>query len=206
MSRSEPRILYHHPLLDEGYDAQDDDALMSDDEIDELVARLRRRGAAGAGGRLRLRRHQALPRLPGPRVPERRRPAGQVRRQLREPHPLPARRSWPGSRRGAPGLEIAVRFSAVDFVPFVEGPTDARCRPCSPATATPTPSAATAAGSGIDLGEPLAFLDLLAEPRHHAGGRLGRRRVQLAPHGALSLAAGRRRTSRRKIRSSASPA
>jgi len=38
MARCEPRTLYHHPLLDERYDAGGDAAVMSDDEIERVVA------------------------------------------------------------------------------------------------------------------------------------------------------------------------
>ncbi len=97
-----------------------------------------------------------------------------------------------GIRAEAPGLAIAVRFSAVDFVPFEDGdddrprPVGARRRPLSVRLRrrrhrhwAPTSR------------EPLAFLDLLRRARHRAGLRLGRRRVQLPHHGALRLAARR---------------
>ena len=62
------------------------------------------RGARRAQRRLRLRRREALPRLPRPRAAlgahDR---AGPLRRQLREPHALPARRSSTGIRAEAPG-------------------------------------------------------------------------------------------------------
>ena len=66
--------------------------VMTDDEIDRLIAGLPSLAAQPRPTlRLRLRRHQALPRLPRPRVPQRLRPPRPLRRQPREPHPLPAR-------------------------------------------------------------------------------------------------------------------
>ena len=68
-----------------------------------------------------------------------------------------------GIRAEAPGLEIAVRFSAVDFVPFVDGPDD-RAHP-APLGEENYPYAFGGDGTGLgtDLSEPLRFMDLLAE-------------------------------------------
>jgi NADPH2 dehydrogenase len=162
MSRSEPRILYHHPLLDEGYAAQDESALLTDDEIDELVtdfieaARL----AQEAGfdfvdvkhchGYLG---HEFLSAVDRPG-----KYGGSFANRTRF-----LRDVVTGIRKAAPGLEIAVRFSAVDFVPFVEGP-DGRGVPASFAgDRYPYAFGGDGSGVGIDLSEPFAFLDLLAD-------------------------------------------
>ena len=119
--RPEPRTLYHHPMLDPPLRRRR--RRRGDERRRDRGSRpgLRHRRPAGAGGGLRLRRHQALPRLPGPRVPERRRPAGPLRRQLREPHPIPARgRRRRSLRRAGPADRSAVQRPR--FRAFHRGP------------------------------------------------------------------------------------
>ena len=158
----EPRTLYHHPLLDERYDAAGDDAIMSDGEIERVIADFVRaaRLAQRAGfdfvdikhchGYLG---HEFLSAVDRPG-----KYGGSFENRTRFLREIVA-----GIRAEAPGLEIAVRFSAVDFVPFVDGDDD---RP------VPAPVGrggyyyafgGDATGMGTDLSEPLAFLDLLAE-------------------------------------------
>ena len=162
MSRPEPRTLYHHPLLDERYDATGDDAIMSDGEIERVIADFVRaaRLAQRAGfdfvdikhchGYLG---HEFLSAVDRPG-----KYGGSFENRTRFLREIVA-----GIRAEAPGLEIAVRFSAVDFVPFIDGDDD---RP------VPAPIGrggyyyafgGDASGMGTDLAEPLAFLDLLAE-------------------------------------------
>jgi NADPH2 dehydrogenase len=161
MSRSEPRILYHHPLLDEGYNAQDA-AVLSDDEIDELIADFIEAGrlsqAAGfdfvdikhCHGYLG---HEFLSAVDRPG-----KYGGPFANRTRFLRDVVA-----GIRKAAPGLEIAVRFSAVDFVPFVEG-TDGRAGPATfPGDRYPYAFGGDGSGVGTDLEEPLAFLDLLTD-------------------------------------------
>ena len=66
-----------------------------------------------------------------------------------------------GIRAEAPGLEIGVRLSAFDFVPFKPGEDRAGV----PDASAPYRYAfgSDASGLGIDLTEPLRFLDLLTE-------------------------------------------
>ena len=72
-----------------------------------------------------------------------------------------------GIRAEAPGLEIGVRLSAFDFVPFRPGP-DGRGEPVPFGDGYPgdTPYrwafGGDGTGVGVDLSEPRAFLDLLA--------------------------------------------
>ncbi len=69
-----------------------------------------------------------------------------------------------GIRAQVPGLAIAVRVSAVDFVPFEEGDDPDRPRPAGFAGGRyPYAFGGDGTGTGIDLSEPLAFLDLLRE-------------------------------------------
>ena len=160
--RSEPRTLYHHPLLDPPYGAEGDDAVMSDDEIEALVedfvtaARLAQ--AAGfdfvdikhCHGYLG---HEFLSAVDRPG-----RYGGSFENRTRFLREIVA-----GVRSAAPGLQIAVRFSALDFVPFTEGPDD-RSRPAAfDGERYPYAFGGDGSGTGTDLREPLAFLDLLAD-------------------------------------------
>ena len=162
MERCEPRVLYHHPLLDERYDAQGDDAVMSDTEIERVIsdfvhaAVLSQRAGFDfvdvkhCHGYLGHEFLSAVDR-PGPY-------GGSFENRTRFLREIVA-----GIRTEAPGLGIAVRFSAVDFVPFVDGDGD-RTQP-APAGPPPYRYAFGGDGSGLgaDLREPRAFLDLLAE-------------------------------------------
>jgi 2,4-dienoyl-CoA reductase-like NADH-dependent reductase (Old Yellow Enzyme family) len=162
MDRSEPRTLYHHPLLDARYDAQDDSAIMSDGEIERVIDDFVRAAvlAQRAGfdfvdikhchGYLG---HEFLSAVDRPG-----KYGGSFENRTRFLREIVA-----GVRSEAPGLEIAVRFSAVDFVPFEDGDDD-RARPVSVGGADyPYAFGGDGTGLGSDLSEPLAFLDALAE-------------------------------------------
>jgi NADPH2 dehydrogenase len=161
MERCEPRTLYHHPLLDARYEAGGEGAVMSDAEIERVIADFVRSAvlAQKAGfdfvdvkhchGYLGHEFLSAVER-PGPY-------GGSFENRTRFLREIVA-----GIRAEAPGLGIAVRYSAVDFVPFVDGAGD---RPEPAPAEGPYPYAFGGDGSGLgeDLREPLAFLDLLAE-------------------------------------------
>ena len=70
-----------------------------------------------------------------------------------------------GIRERAPGLAIAVRFSAFDLMPFVTGPdgTGVPDALAAGAGAYPYAFGGDGTGLGIDLTEPHAFLDLLED-------------------------------------------
>jgi 2,4-dienoyl-CoA reductase-like NADH-dependent reductase (Old Yellow Enzyme family) len=159
--RPEPRILYHHPILDPRYDAQGDEALMGDDEIEALVGKFvaAAKLAHEAGfdfvdikhchGYLG---HEFLSAVDRPG-----RYGGSFENRTRFLREIVA-----GIRSEVPDLEIAVRFSAVDFLPFIDGPDD-RTEPAAFGDQRyPYAFGGDGSGMGIDLGEPLAFLDLLA--------------------------------------------
>jgi len=158
--RPEPRIVYHHPILDPLYDAQGDEAVMTDEEIEALVSDFvtAARLAQAAGfdfvdikhchGYLG---HEFLSAVDRPG-----RYGGSFENRTRFLREVVA-----GIRSDVPGLEIAVRFSAVDFLPFADGPDD-RPRPASfDGASYPYAFGGDGSGAGIDLTEPLAFLDLL---------------------------------------------
>ena len=162
MARSEPRTLYHHPLLDERYDARGDDAVMSDAEVEQVVSYFVRAAvlAQKAGfdfvdvkhchGYLGHEFLSAVDR-PGPY-------GGSFENRTRFLREVVA-----GIRSEAPGLGIAVRYSAVDFVPFVAGADDRTAPARFASDRYPYAFGGDGTGLGVDLREPLAFLDLLAE-------------------------------------------
>ncbi len=121
-TKFESIIAYHHPLLDKKFGYPADRPVISDDEIKRLVEDLCDRGQACRGMRFRFRRRQALPRLSRPRIPERGRSAGTLRRQSGKPHPLSARRSSKASAPRRRGCASACGFSAVDTAPFKPDP------------------------------------------------------------------------------------
>jgi NADPH2 dehydrogenase len=158
----EPAILYHHPLLDRRFHLPSDSPMLSDEEIDRLiddfVAAARLAQEAGFAfvdlkhchGYLG---HEFLSAVDRPG-----RYGGSFENRTRFLCNLVG-----GIRSAAPGLGLAVRLSAFDFVAFQPGP-DRR--------GVPTPFegdgyryafGCDASGLQIDLTEPLAFLDLLAE-------------------------------------------
>jgi 2,4-dienoyl-CoA reductase-like NADH-dependent reductase (Old Yellow Enzyme family) len=159
--RLEPRILYRHPLLDRRFALADDHPLLTDDEIARLIDAFVRaaKQAQSAGfafvdvkhchGYLG---HEFLSAVDRPG-----RYGGSFENRTRFVRDVVA-----GIRAEAPGLEIGVRLSAFDFLPFQKGP-DGTGEP------TPPPNGPyhhafgcdTATGIAIDLTEPIRFLDLL---------------------------------------------
>ena len=114
--RLEPRIAYHHPVLDREvrHPARRRRGRAPRRRNPRHRRRLRPRGQDGPAGGLPVRRRETLPRLPGPRVPLGLHAARPLRRQLGEPQPVPAG-DHRGDPRGMPGLDdrraaLGVRF------------------------------------------------------------------------------------------------
>jgi 2,4-dienoyl-CoA reductase-like NADH-dependent reductase (Old Yellow Enzyme family) len=161
--RLEPQILYHHPCLDPKFGLAAEAPVLSDDEIARLIGDFVRaaRQAQRAGyafvdikhchGYLG---HEFLSAVDRPG-----RYGGSLENRTRFLREIVA-----GIASEAPGLEVAVRVSVFDFLPFQMSP-DRVGEPMP----MPGPSyrygfgGDTATGLGIDLGEPLAFLELMAE-------------------------------------------
>jgi NADPH2 dehydrogenase len=72
----------------------------------------------------------------------------------------PAREIIQGIQEQAPGLGIGVRLSLFDFLPFAPGP-DRVGRPVDRPADSPLPFGSDATGLGIDLSEPIAFIEML---------------------------------------------
>lgn len=157
--RLEPRVAYRHPLLDPLFGVSDDRAVLTDDEIDRLIgdfvgaARLARQAGFGfvdvkhCHGYLG---HEFLSAVDRPG-----RYGGSLENRTRFLREVVA-----GIRAEAPGLEIGVRVSAYDFVPFRPG-ADGTGTPLAPSLPYRYAFGGDGSGVGIDLREPSEFLTLL---------------------------------------------
>ncbi|MBN1283874.1 MAG: NADH:flavin oxidoreductase [Anaerolineae bacterium] len=157
----EPRTLYHHPLLDAKFGIKDDSALMSDGEIAELVKDFVKAAVLSreAGFHFVDIKHchgylgheflSAFDRAG--------RYGGSFENRTRFLREIVA-----GIRAAAPGLRIGVRLSAFDWIPFQPGAGGVG-EPAPFEGYYPYAFGGDGDGDGIDLTEPKAFLDLLAE-------------------------------------------
>ena len=156
----EPQIAYRHPILDAKFGINDDGPLMSDVDlrrlIDDFIAAAKLSAKAGyrwvdikhCHGYLG---HELLSGFDR---------AGDFGGSF-ENRTRFLREITAGIRAEAPGLEIGVRLSVFDFVPFQPGTTAER-------TGVPTTTdlyryafGGDETGQGIDLNEPVRFLELL---------------------------------------------
>ncbi len=159
--RLEPRILYHHPLLDRKFGIEGDSAIFSDDEIDSLIADFivaaKRAQEAGFAFVDLKHCHGYLGHEFLTAFDRDGKYGGSFENRTRF-----LRNLVDGIRSEVPGMHIGVRLSAFDWVPF---------KPDAENTGTPESVnggyqyafGGDASGTGIDLTEPFQFLDLLAE-------------------------------------------
>lgn len=156
----QPRIAYRHPILDERVGIQDDAAVFSDDELDELAECYVQAGV--------------LARQAGFDFVDIKHCHGYLLHELLTTYDRPGRYGGDfagrtrflrtvveGVRAQAPDLMLAVRLSAYDFVPFVPGPDGAGVPVAAGEYAYAFGGDGT--GTGIDLTEPDEFLTLLEE-------------------------------------------
>lgn len=157
--RLEPRVAYRHPLLDARFGVTDDAAVLRDDEVARLVddfihaARLARKAGFAfvdvkhCHGYLG---HEFLSAVDRPG-----RYGGTLENRTRFLRDIVA-----GIRAEAPGLEIGVRVSVFDFLPFQPG-SDGIGVPMASLGRYRHAFGGDGTGLGFDLDEPSAFLDLL---------------------------------------------
>lgn len=155
-----PQILYHHPFLDDKYGLPEDHPLMSDDEIRQLIDDFVEAAvlAQKAGfdfvdikhchGYLGHEFLSAIDR-DGPY-------GGSFENRTRFLREVVA-----GIRAAAPGLEIGVRLSAFDWIPFRSGANGTGEPESYQGAAYCYAFGGDSTGTGIDLREPCSFLDLL---------------------------------------------
>jgi NADPH2 dehydrogenase len=157
----QPQILYHHPILDARFGLSSDAPPMTDDEIAHLVRDFVR--AAGLAQQAGFHfvdikhchgylGHEFLSAMDRPG-----RYGGSLENRTRFLREVVA-----GIRAEAPGMEVGVRLSAFDFIPFRAG-EDGCGEPVRwDQGEYPYAFGGDGSGVGIDLEEPCAFLDLLA--------------------------------------------
>ncbi len=150
-----PRVAYRHPIL-----ADDDHAVFTDDELDELAAQYVDAAALAAEAGFDFvdvkHCHGYLLHELLSAYDRRGRYGGDLSGRTRF-----LRTVVDGIRTRAPELRVAVRFSMFDFVPFRKGPDETG----EPRDSAPYRHAfgGDGSGTGVDLSEPNAFLDVLEE-------------------------------------------
>ncbi len=161
--KPQPRILYHHPILDRRMGLPDDYPLLTDGEIARIVEAFVRAAALAQRAGFHFvdikhchgyLGHEFLSAVDRP---------GQYGGPL-ENRTRFLREVVEGIRAEAPGLAIGVRLSAFDFIPFRAG-EDGVGRPEDWPADRPYPYAfgGDGSGTGVDLSEPHRLLSLLEE-------------------------------------------
>jgi 2,4-dienoyl-CoA reductase-like NADH-dependent reductase (Old Yellow Enzyme family) len=162
--RLEPQILYHHPCLDRKFGLSADAPLLTDDEIARLIGdfvRAAKQAQAAGYQFVDIKHchgylgHEFLSAVDRPG-----RYGGSFENRTRFLREIVA-----GVQSEAPGLELVVRVSVFDFLPYEMGPDRVGVPMSLPNSGAPYPYAFggdPATGLGIDLTEPARFLELLA--------------------------------------------
>lgn len=159
--RLEPRILYHHPLLDRKFGISQETPLLSDDDIvrlvEDFVVAAKLAHCAGFAFVDIKHCHGYLGHEFLSAVDRDGRYGGSFENRTGFLRDVVA-----GIRATVPELQVGVRVSAFDFIPF---------KASNEGVGTPEPNekgsyrhafGGDGSGTGIDLTEPYAFLDLLA--------------------------------------------
>jgi NADPH2 dehydrogenase len=157
----EPKAIYHHPLLDAKTNVSADTPLMTDDDIRQLIDDfVRAAGMAYQAGFdfVDVKHchgylgHELLSAVDRPGLY-----GGSFENRTRF-----LREIVDGIRTEVPGLDIGVRLSAFDWRPFAPGPDGIGVPVNDPNSDYRYAFGGDHTGTGIDLTEPYAFLDLLA--------------------------------------------
>ena len=156
----EPHILYHHPLLDRKFHLADDKPLMTDGEIDQLIEDF-----VAATGLVRQAGfdfvdvkhcHGYLGHEFLTAMDREGKYGGSFENRTRFLREIVA-----GIRADVPGLDIGVRLSAFDFMPFRPGEDGTGEPDTYSPNGYPYAFGGDSSGTGIDLDEPRQFLNLL---------------------------------------------
>lgn len=161
-SQAEPRTAYRHPVLDTKLGIDNDEPLLTDDELKRLINDFV--GACVMAQKAGFRwvdvkhchgylGHEMLSAYD--RTGEF---GGSFENRTRFLRDIVS-----GIRAEAPGLEIGVRLSIFDFTPFEPGPTEDRIGVPSASSPYRTAFGGDGTGQGIDLSEPSKFVSLLAD-------------------------------------------
>ena len=159
--RLEPRVLYRHPILDPKFGVNDDSAIFTDDEIERLIEDFVRAAVLSQKAGFQFvdikhchgyLGHEFLSSFDRPG-----RFGGSLENRSRF-----LRQIVSGIRAEAPGLEVGVRVSIFDFVPFQPG-TSGIGLPAVPNAPYRFAFGGDGSGQGIDFAEPFEFLQQLKE-------------------------------------------
>ena len=156
--KMEPHILYAHPLLNKKFGLTDDHPIMSDDEISRLIedyiAAAKLAQKAGFHFVDIKHCHGYLGHEFLSAVDREGKYGGSFENRTRF-----LREIVDGIRTEVSGMEIGVRFSAFDFIPFKPG-EDGVGKPEEWVGTYPYASGGDGSGTGIDLSEPHQFISL----------------------------------------------
>lgn len=156
----EPKIAYRHPLLDRKFGIRDDAAVMSDDDLDRLVedfVRAARLSHQAGFAFVDIKHchgylgHELLSAIDRPG-----KYGGSFENRTRFLREIVA-----GIRAAVPGLDMGVRLSAFDWIPFKPGENQVGAPETYENGDYPYTFGGDHSGTGIDLTEPRMFLDLL---------------------------------------------
>jgi 2,4-dienoyl-CoA reductase-like NADH-dependent reductase (Old Yellow Enzyme family) len=157
--RPEPRVAYRHPVLDPFVGVKDDSPVLSDDDVARLVddfARAARLAQKAGYAFIDVKHchgylgHEFLSAVDRPG-----RYGGTLENRTRF-----LREVVEAVRAEAPGLEVGVRVSVLDFVPF-RASGDGTGEPCATSGRYPYAFGGDGTGVGIDLTEPSEFFGVL---------------------------------------------
>ncbi len=163
-TRLEPKILYHHPLLDPKFNLAPETPLLTDEEIERLVEDFIHAAALAQQAGFAFvdikHCHGYLGHEFLSAIDRNGKYGGSFENRTRFLREVVA-----GIRAKAPGLGIGVRLSAFDFLPFQPSEDEDRHGvPMTPPNGHyPYGFGSDDTGLQIDLSEPIQFLDLLQE-------------------------------------------
>lgn len=158
----EPRIVYPHPLLDVKFNIEHSDSILSDSDIDQLIqdyAKAASLAQVAGFDFIDIKHcHGYLGHEFLSAVTREGKYGGGFENRTRFLRDVVA-----AVRASAPGLDIGVRLSAIDFIPFKQGKERRGEAENFAEGHYPYGFGGDGSGTGIDLEEPKRFLDLLLE-------------------------------------------
>ncbi len=160
----EPRVAYRHPLLDKKFNVDDDKYVFTDDEVDELIADFGKAAALAQQSGFDFvdlkHCHGYLGHEFLSAVNRDGKYGGSFENRTRFLRNLVST-----VREVAPGLDIGVRLSAIDWIPHKPGDNEGRTGVPEDFGEDNYPYAFGGDGTGVgyDLTEPKQFLDLMEE-------------------------------------------
>ncbi|MDD4860183.1 MAG: hypothetical protein PHR56_08295 [Dehalococcoidales bacterium] len=161
LNHGEPKIVYHHPLLDERMGLKPDYPVLTDAEISHIADDFIKASVLSQKAGFDFVDikhchgfigHELLSAVDRPG-----RYGGSLENRTRFLQEIVA-----GIRAKAPGLDIAIRFSATDFVPF-RYDKEGKGEPVPFTGKYRYAFGGDGTGLGTDLTEPVAFMDILAK-------------------------------------------